>query len=147
MVGEVPRHPLVARFGDAAVVHLPESRWIGRVDPHAVMIAVDVLREWAEGAATVDGDRELAGDGVHAVRVLRIHAQVGVVETATQRRRVITRLAPGLAEIVATPYVPFLRFSYRVHHVGARGRHLDSNAPQQLGESAAQLLPGGAPVY
>src|SRR5204862_217525 len=66
------------------------ARVVG-VDPHGVMVHVDALRRQADGLTAVVRVVDRRGRPVHAIRVLRIDADLRVIEGADV---VVVRLGP-----------------------------------------------------
>ena len=138
---KAPVGPHVVAHRDTAVVHLPHARRVQRIDPDAVVIAVDAARELRERAPTVDRLRQLAGNGVHAIGIHRIHAQLRVVEAAAERRRVVTRHLPVHAEIVTAPHEASARLGDGIDHVGAGWGDANAGTPDQRGQAVLHLAP------
>src|SRR5688500_1162781 len=81
-VYELLRLVAVVGDGDAAVLARPDAARLLRVYPERVKVYVLAARDVAERAPAVNRHVEVRGDGVDAVLVRGVYADVRVVEAA-----------------------------------------------------------------
>jgi hypothetical protein len=132
VVDVLPAVAAVVGDGDAAVLTGPEAARLLRVYPERVEVYVLTPRDVAERAPAVHRHEELRGDGVDAVLVGRVYADVRVVEAARDDVGLLRDVAPRLAAVVRAPERPLLCLGDGVDHVRAGGRDRDADAADGL---------------
>jgi hypothetical protein len=148
---EAPRRAAVLALRHAAVVADEDVRGVRGVDPHRVIVGVD-FRERDHGperlAAVVrDGDQR--EDVVDAVRILRVDADVGVVERAVGDVVLGVDRRPFAAAVVGAQERALLGFHEGVDDARIRARDGDADASEVAFRHSILLgepLPGRAAV-
>src|SRR5215208_7146702 len=141
VVDVLPALAAVVGHGGAPVLTGPEAARLLLVDPERVEVDVLAPRDVAEGAPAVHRHEELRGDGVDAVLVRRVDADVRVVEAARDDVGLLRDVAPRLAAVVRAPERPLLRLRDGVDDVRRRRRDRDADSTDDLREAPFQLLP------
>jgi hypothetical protein len=111
---------------------------VTRVDPHAVVVAVDLARaaEPAEAGAAVVRHHQPRRQVVEAVRPGGIDPDVGVVERPLGRGLVLVDLLPALAAVVRAEQGALLGLDQGVDDVRVRARDGEADSPElSLGQA------------
>ena len=153
VVEDVERPAGVVRDLEPAVVTEQDAVRIGGIDPHRLVIAVRGRADAREVPAAVLGLVQAARQRVHRVRVLRVHADVGVVERPEVDVAVAAHRLPRRARVLRSPQFPLVgRLADHVHDARIAARHGDADAIHQplrqaaIRVGAGQPRPGGAAV-
>ena len=146
-VHHVPIPSAVATHLPSAVAAVIDVPWVHRVNPHRLMVTVHVAGDRAEVQAAVLGEVEAARERKDPIRVLRVHADVGVVERAEADVPVGVHGAPRLARVVGTPQLSLvLGLADHVHDIRIARRHSDTDAVHRVARQAQVLVGAGEPL-
>ncbi len=117
---------------DASVVPDDDVPGVARVDPHRVVIRVDVAEgdELLPGLARVVGNADARPQAVHAVRVLRVDPEVGVVERAVAEVLSRPGVLPAPSSVGRPVEAVLLRLDEGVHDLRRRPGDPQSDAAQ-----------------
>ncbi len=143
-VDDFPGAAGIEAYLPAAIGTLQDIIGIGRVDPHRLMVAMDIGPDRLEGAAPVGRFVEAAGERIDHVRVPGVDPDVGVVERPEVDVPVAVYRFPGAAPVLGAPELPLAGgLGYDVYHVGIGpvDRHADP-VHVSLGKSPAVSLSG-----
>ena len=128
-VHHLPRFRRVVAYLPPAVRPLHNTSGVERVDPHGLMITVYTLRDGAKVHTAIFRQVQRSGQRVHAVRIHRVHAQVGVIERPEVDVGIAIHHAPMRAGVVGAPQLALgFRFGDHVHNARVAGCHRDTNA-------------------
>src|SRR5205807_5404839 len=97
VVDDLPVLAAVHRDGDAAVLPLPHTLRVLRVEPEGVEVDVRAPADWSKCAPAVNGKKQSRGDGEDAVLVLRVNADVRVIEAARDDWGLLRDVMPRLS--------------------------------------------------
>ena len=142
-VHDFPRLRAVEAHLPAAIRTRENPFRVERVDPHGLMVTVHVVRNRAEGAPAVLREVQRTRQRVHAIRILRVHPDVRVIEGTEIDVRITVHCAPRLAGVIRTPELAFtLGFGEHIHDVRIAWRHGQADAIDiTLGQAALTILP------